>query len=144
MIRGIKAENLGVLGNVRWANVGKLNVIAGSPWCGKTYLFRTLYAILHSLESYRLGEGKGSGYDVLLTEKLKGVFLTKVWGEYALGSSGRGTLSIDLQDCSEVVHCDFENGIVSSCVDENTCYPEITSLIIPEGKFIQDYQRSML
>jgi len=55
MIKSVVIQNFGPLTNIKWKDLGKINVIFGENCSGKTFLMKSLYTAVKSLESYKRG-----------------------------------------------------------------------------------------
>lgn len=65
MITSLELENFGPLPTLKWAGLGKINLIIGANGCGKTFLLKALYSSMRVLEAYKRGQDQRSLSDIL-------------------------------------------------------------------------------
>jgi len=73
MITQVELKNFGPLDRVAWNGLGKINLVIGDNGAGKTFLLKSLYSAIRTLEEYRRGDSQRSVSDIL-TDKLRWTF----------------------------------------------------------------------
>lgn len=66
MITKIGIHNFGPLTKVEWNNIPRINLILGSNGAGKTFLLKSLYTAMRTLEEYKRGNSPRSAAQILL------------------------------------------------------------------------------
>lgn len=95
MLNSVTLKNFGMLENVEWSNLGKINLIIGNNGCGKTFLLKALYAAIRTLEEYKRGDDKRSESEIL-ADKLYWTFQPEKIGDLVTKKAKMG-LSCQLQ-----------------------------------------------
>ncbi|MFH1898746.1 MAG: ATP-binding protein [Candidatus Desantisbacteria bacterium] len=80
MINKAVIKNFGTLTNIKWENLGKINLIIGENSSGKTFLLKALYSTMRTIEEYKRGDDKRSENEIL-SEKLYWTFQTEKIGD---------------------------------------------------------------
>ncbi|MDD2728233.1 ATP-binding protein [Malikia sp.] len=80
MINQIKLDNFGPLNGVNWSALGKINLVIGSNGSGKTFLLKSIYSSLRTLEDYKRGDEQRSASEILW-EKLYWTFQAEKIGD---------------------------------------------------------------
>lgn len=80
MINKIKLDNFGPLSSINWPALGKINLVIGGNGSGKTFLLKSIYSSLRTLEEYKRGDEQRSASDIL-TEKLYWTFQSEKIGD---------------------------------------------------------------
>lgn len=93
MINKVKLKNFGPIKHLEWKNISNLNVIIGKNSTGKTFLLKSLYTAMKTIEEYRRGDNPKTLSDILL-DKLIWTFQTDTIGD--LVSKEENTLSFDI------------------------------------------------
>jgi AAA15 family ATPase/GTPase len=73
MLTQVKIKNFGPLTDISWENLGKINLVIGDNGCGKTFLLKTLYSAMRTLEEYKRGNEQRTASEILV-EKLYWTF----------------------------------------------------------------------
>jgi AAA15 family ATPase/GTPase len=66
-------DNFGPLSELRWDNLGPINLVIGSNGCGKTFVLKSLYVAMRTLELHGRGQEPRSAAQIL-AEKLYWTF----------------------------------------------------------------------
>lgn len=103
MINAIKLGNFGPLSDVKWSKLGKINLVIGGNGSGKTFLLKSLYSSLRTLEEYKRGNDQRSASEIL-AEKLYWTFQAEKIGD--LVKRGESSLS----SCITIDGKDFSYG----------------------------------
>jgi AAA15 family ATPase/GTPase len=80
MINQIKLNNFGPLSNIDWSALGKINLVIGGNGSGKTFLLKSIYSSLRTLENYKRGDEQRSASEIL-ADKLYWTFQAEKIGE---------------------------------------------------------------
>lgn len=73
MISSVELDNFGPLPHIKWANLGKVNLVIGANGSGKTFLLKALYSSMRALEAHKRGNDQRTLADIL-AEKLYWTF----------------------------------------------------------------------
>ena len=73
MLNSVHLTNFGPLNDLRWPNLGGINLVIGGNGTGKTFLLKALYSAVRTLEEYKRGNEMRSASDIL-TDKLYWTF----------------------------------------------------------------------
>ena len=76
MINNVAIRNFGNLTNIKWENLGKINLIIGENSSGKSFLLKALYCSMRTIEEYKRGNDRRSESEILL-EKLHWTYQTE-------------------------------------------------------------------
>lgn len=79
-ITEIQIENLGNLANFHCPAVGDINLVIGGNGTGKTFLLKSLYAAVKTMESYRRGDDDTPANEIL-AKKLRWTFQAEKLGD---------------------------------------------------------------
>ena len=66
MITGIKLKNFGPLTAVVWKNLAPINLVIGGNGSGKTFLLKSLYSAMRTLEEYKRGDVSRTAAEILV------------------------------------------------------------------------------
>jgi len=80
MLNSVELKNFGPLTTIDWSNLGKINLIIGENACGKTFLLKTLYSAMRTLEEYKRGDDQRTAAEIL-ADKLYWTFQTEKIGD---------------------------------------------------------------
>lgn len=73
MINRIELTNYGPLKQVRWADLGPINLVIGANGTGKSFVLKALYSAIRTLEAYKRGDVQRNASEIL-AEKLHWTF----------------------------------------------------------------------
>ena len=90
MISEIRLKNYGPVGEAVCSDLAKINVLIGHNGSGKTFLLKSLYSALKTIEQYKRGKEPRSAKE-LLAEALYWTFQTESLG--SLVKKANSTLS---------------------------------------------------
>ena len=65
MINNLELKNFGPLEAVRWKDLGPINLVIGGNGSGKTFLLKSLYCAMRTLEEYKRGDDQRSAAEIL-------------------------------------------------------------------------------
>jgi AAA15 family ATPase/GTPase len=77
MIKEIEIENFGPIESAAWRDLGKINLVIGNNSTGKTFLLKSLYSSIKSIEEYGRGNDPKS-LEQTLSERLYWTFQGKI------------------------------------------------------------------
>ncbi len=73
MLESVVIKNFGPLADIHWQSLSKINLVIGDNGCGKTFLLKTLYSTMRTLEEYKRGQEQRTASEILV-EKLYWTF----------------------------------------------------------------------
>jgi AAA15 family ATPase/GTPase len=140
MIKKIKLNNFGPLTDINWQNIGKINLIIGGNGSGKTFLLKSIYSSLRTLENYKRGNEQRSAAEIL-AEKLYWIFQTDKIGD--LVSKGAeaplsSKISIEKSDFSYSFGKDTSKQIYS--IENHISPRESNSIFLPAKEVLSLHQ----
>lgn len=95
MITRLALRNFGPLAKIDWAKLGRINLVIGSNGAGKTFLLKSLYTAMRTLEEYKRGSNPKTAAEILW-DKLYWTFQADKIGDLVTkGASGQ--LSFECQ-----------------------------------------------
>ena len=80
MLNHVAMRNYGPLRDVKWANLQGINLIIGENGSGKSFLLKSLYSSMRTIEEYKRGDDKRTEMEIL-AEKLYWTFQTEKIGD---------------------------------------------------------------
>ena len=83
MINKVVIKNFGTLRDIKWENLGKINLVIGENGAGKSFLLKALYSAMRTIEEYKRGDDRRSESEILW-EKLYWTFQTEKIGDLVL------------------------------------------------------------
>jgi AAA15 family ATPase/GTPase len=89
MITRLKLQNFGPLSKIDWPNLGSINLVIGGNGTGKTFLLKSLYSAIRTLEDYKRGHNPKSASEILW-EKLHWTFQADKIGDLVLKGASEG------------------------------------------------------
>jgi energy-coupling factor transporter ATP-binding protein EcfA2 len=88
MITRLELHNFGPLTKIDWTKLGKINLVIGSNGAGKTFLLKSLYTAMRTLEEYKRGSNPKTAAEILW-DKLHWTFQADKIGDLVTkGASG--------------------------------------------------------
>lgn len=88
MITRLELRNFGPLASLEWAKLGQINLVIGSNGAGKTFLLKSLYTAIRTLEEYKRGSNPRTAAEILW-DKLHWTFQADTIGDLVTkGASG--------------------------------------------------------
>ncbi|MBI4660698.1 MAG: AAA family ATPase [Verrucomicrobia bacterium] len=91
MITRLELKNFGPLKKTDWKKLGSINLVIGSNGSGKTFLLKSLYSAMRTLEEYKRGDDPRSAAEIL-ADKLHWTFQADRIGDL-VGKSADGPLT---------------------------------------------------
>lgn len=80
MIEACRWKNFGPLADLNWDSLGPINLVIGSNGCGKTFVLKSLYVAMRTLELHGRGQEQRTAAQIL-AEKLYWTFQPEHIGE---------------------------------------------------------------
>lgn len=95
MINSLKLKNFGLINELCWNNLSNINVIVGTNGTGKTFILKSIYASLKTLETYGKGNENRNESEIL-SDKLYWTFQTsKIGNLVSKGANSQLECSIE-------------------------------------------------
>jgi AAA15 family ATPase/GTPase len=91
MIEKLELRNYGPLAKVDWRKLGRINLVIGGNGAGKTFLLKSLYSALRTLEEFKRGANPKSASEILW-DKLHWTFQADKIGDL-VAKGGNGNLA---------------------------------------------------
>ena len=113
MIDTIELENFGIIEKLDWQKLGKINLIIGDNSTGKTFLLKSLYTAMWTIEEYKRGDDQRN-ISQILVEKLFWTFQTEKIGDLVRKGSENNALSLKMHFNSKTFCYSFGNKTVNS------------------------------
>ncbi|MEO8615768.1 MAG: AAA family ATPase [Luteolibacter sp.] len=88
MITRLNLQNFGPLAKIDWPKLGTINLVLGGNGAGKTFLLKSLYSAIRTLEDYRRGNNPKSASEILW-EKLHWTFQADKIGDLVTKGADR-------------------------------------------------------
>lgn len=89
MITALKLQNFGPLAKVDWDKLSRINLIIGGNGVGKTFLLKSLYTAMRTLEEYKRGSNPKTASEILW-DKLHWTFQADKIGDLVTKGAGEG------------------------------------------------------
>ena len=80
MLTNAELRNFGPLQDIQWPNLGKINLVIGANGTGKTFLLKSLYSAMKTVEEYKRGDDQRSAAEIL-ADKLYWTFQPEKIGD---------------------------------------------------------------
>lgn len=94
MLNSVELKNYGPLADLQWRDLGPVNLVIGDNGSGKTFLLKTIYSAMRTLEEYKRGNDPRSA-NTILAEKLYWTFQAEKIGDL-VNKTANGPLSFKL------------------------------------------------
>ena len=133
MITRLELKNFGPLENIEWSDLGPINLAIGGNGSGKTFLLKSLYSAMRTLEEYRRGDDQRSAAEIL-ADKLYWTFQAEKIGDLVskgVASNLSFRLQLDGQEFSYSFGKDTTKQILSL---ENHVSPRASNSIFLPAK----------
>lgn len=88
MIQKVAIKNLGTIDEMNFDRFQNINLIIGENGTGKSFLLKSLYSAMKTVEDYKRGEDVRSTSDIL-AERLRWCFQTEKLGDIVKKGSGK-------------------------------------------------------
>jgi AAA15 family ATPase/GTPase len=105
MIDAIELENLGIIEKLDWQKLGKINLVIGANGTGKTFLLKSLYTAMRTVEEYKRGDDQRNISQILF-EKLFWTFQTEKIGDL-VSKGAENPLSLKMSFNSKTFNYSF-------------------------------------
>ncbi|MBW2734563.1 MAG: AAA family ATPase [Deltaproteobacteria bacterium] len=100
MLDGVTLRNVGPLEDVQWSKLGSVNLVIGENGTGKTFLLKSIYSALRTIEEYKRGDDQRTASEIL-ADKLYWTFQPDKIGDLVTKDSDqslRFSFSVDGKD----------------------------------------------
>ncbi len=87
MITRLELRNFGPLARIDWAKLGHINLVIGNNGAGKTFLLKSLYIAIRTLEEYKRGSNPKTAAEILW-DKLHWTFQADKIGDLVTKGAG--------------------------------------------------------
>jgi AAA15 family ATPase/GTPase len=94
MIDAIELENFGIIEKLDWQKLGKINLVIGDNGTGKTFLLKSLYTAMRTVEEYKRGDDQ-TNIAQILYDKLRWTFQPEKFGDLVRKGS-KNPLSLNI------------------------------------------------
>ena len=130
-IEAVTIKNVGNIEELAFDRFRSVNLIIGENGTGKTFLLKTLYSALKTMEEYKRGDDIRSSADIL-SERLRWCFQTDKIGDIVRKGAAEG-LKVDIEGSLGKFSYTFtENATVKTGNVENNCQQtDSNSIFIP-------------
>ena len=95
MLNNIEIKNFGPLNDIVWNNLSGINLVIGANDSGKTFLLKTLYSAMRTLEDYKRGDERKKVAEIL-AEKLYWTFQPEKIGDLVTKGTDNTPLSCNI------------------------------------------------
>lgn len=130
-IEQLKLKNFGMIENFQCNEFSNINLIIGENGTGKTFLFKSLYSAVKSMEEYKRGDDISPISDIL-AEKLRWTFQVERLGDIVSKTGGEG-LEFQMKLNKSSLDYQFTKSAASKVSTVTTCAngKEGNSVFIP-------------
>lgn len=140
MLNKVELNNFGPLAELKWPNLGKINLVIGRNGAGKTFLLKALYSSMRTLEEYKRGDDQRTAAEIL-ADKLYWTFQPEKIGDLATKGADKPlylSVTIDNHDFVYSFGKDTTKKISSL---ENHVQPRTSnSIFLPAKEVLSLYQ----
>ncbi|MCA6527017.1 MAG: ATP-binding protein [Pseudanabaena sp. M135S2SP2A07QC] len=112
MIDTIELKNFGPIEQLNWSGLGRINVVIGKNSTGKTFLLKSLYSVMRTIEEYKRGNDQRTASEILVN-KLYWTFQTEKIGDL-VKKGAESPLSLTMKFDSNAFIYSFGNGTTKS------------------------------
>ena len=131
MINSLNIKNFGTLQEISWDNIAGINLIIGENGTGKSFLLKSLYSAVKTIEDYKRGDDVRTTNEIL-AEKLRWTFQTDRLGDLVTKGQDKH-LSFDMKFHSKTFSYSFSKdaNIKLNSVINDTSMRESNSVFLP-------------
>lgn len=140
MINEIELRNFGPLSSISWHGLGRINLVIGGNGTGKTFLLKSIYSSLRTIEECMRGNEHRSAQEIL-TDKLYWTFQAEKIGDLVTkGADGAlsSQITFDGKNFSYSFGKDTSKQI--SNVENNTAARSSNSIFLPAKEVLSLHQ----
>lgn len=139
MINKAVIKNFGVLTDIKWQNLGKINLIIGENSSGKSFLLKALYSTMRTIEEYKRGDDRRSESEIL-SEKLYWTFQTEKIGDL-VSKASTDSLSCEITHNSKEFHYKFGKDTTKNIqsLTNRTLPRKSNSIFLPSKEVLSIY-----
>lgn len=121
MINAVSTQNFGPLDKLEWKNLSSINLIIGPNSCGKSFLLKSLYSAIRTLEDFRRGDDQRTASEIL-QEKLYWTFQADKIGDLVT-KNAESPLKFKMQ----IDHQDFQYSFGKDTIKQISEIENLTS-----------------
>ncbi|MBR1466062.1 MAG: ATP-binding protein [Bacteroidaceae bacterium] len=137
MINQITASSLGPISRFEGKHLQNINLLIGKNGTGKTYLLKTLYAVVKTIELYRRGQENRNEKEIL-SDKMYWTFQTLPLGNIV--KKGQSNVFFQItSDKGEVFDCSFGSSttkLIQTLTNTFSPRPNVNSIFIPAKEIL--------
>jgi AAA15 family ATPase/GTPase len=139
MINKVVIKNFGALTNIKWQNLGKINLIVGENSSGMSFLLKALYSTMRTIEEYKRGDDRRSEAEIL-SEKLYWTFQTEKIGDL-VSKTATDSLSCEITYNNKEFHYKFGKDTTKSIpfLTNRTSPRASNSIYLPSKEVLSIY-----
>ena len=136
MIQSLYLKNYGIHSEIQWKNLGFINLVIGENGCGKSFILKSIYTAMKTIEAFGRGKDNRTSAQILF-DKLYWTFQPNAVGDLVKKSS-TGGLECKLVLDEGVFSYGFGDSTVKSISSvSNSCATrESNSVYIPEKEVV--------
>ncbi|MEI6331610.1 MAG: ATP-binding protein [Pseudanabaena sp. ELA645] len=131
MINAIELESFGIIDKLIWQKLGKINLVIGNNGTGKTFLLKSLYTAMRTVEEFKRGDDQRN-INQILFDKLYWTFQTEKIGDLVREGSEH-PLSLKIHFNDKIFYYSFGKGTAKEIknVDNNIPKRKDNSIFLP-------------
>lgn len=139
MIDKVVLKNFGTLSNIKWQNLGKINLVVGENSSGKSFLLKALYSTMRTIEEFKRGDDRRSESEIL-SEKLYWTFQTEKIGDL-VSKTATDSLSCEITYNNKEFHYKFGKDTTKNIpsITNRTSPRESNSIFLPSKEVLSIY-----
>lgn len=143
MITSVKLKGFGPVKDFVWDETGKINLVIGPNKSGKTYLLKSLYSAIKSIESYKRGKDVRRDAEILF-DKLYWTYQPDQLGNLVSSGSKSLEFAMTLDGNQRLAYTFGSSANKQVTVTENTCQPRTENSIFLPAKEIISLQQIII
>jgi len=136
MIDTIEIDNFGAIEKLTWQKLGKINLVIGNNGTGKTFLLKSLYSAMRTVEEFKRGDDQRN-INQILFDKLYWTFQTEKIGDL-VRKGAENPLSLKLYFNDKIFYYFFgkETAKEIKNVDNNIPQRKDNSIFLPAKEIL--------
>ena len=136
MITSVRIKGFGPVRDFQWGHTGRINLVIGPNKSGKTYLLKTLYSAVKTVEAYKRGKEVRRDAEILF-DKLYWTYQPDQLGKLVFSGSKAAEFSMSLDGNQEFAYSFGPSASKQVTVTKNTCRPrQQNSIFLPAKEII--------